>query len=568
MAVSSALVLTRPIIPATVYALTNKYNWTKQDLDPTGGTALNHAASSASGSNLIVSLRDFDGGEPDQDSASLFVSSDYGATWHNVVEAADPGVINEWRSVDISNNGQTMVALSGAGYDLEAGEGQQNIPGKIVISHNAGVSWSDITAGIPIQGGESSIVVSGDGSTIAMSQNGDVYISGDGGSHWTNPTVPIDVWAASVSISDDGDKLLVGHGGSGSEFDSVYISEDGGTSWTDIDLPTADPLFFASTAISADGSKMAVAGVSIGEGEGGENDHVFVSENDGETWTDVTPDDGAWNVWTSIDMSDDGRNLAVFGVVYNEGGENMPTSMYVSGDSGTNWTEEDPGERETGSFYDNIYLGADLDLNSDGSRAIIARTGGVFTGNLIGSAGSTVNLIDPHGGKTITLTTPEGTTITCHAAVKEAGLLAADNAYAYPLGLVDFCFNTESETNEVSLTFVTDLKPNQVKARKYNSINRTYFDIPNATITQTTHQGQPALRLTYAIADNGPLDLDAAVGSIKDPVGLAVVEQLANTGQAQTALLLLATLLTGTAATAGLLISPTRRTTAKIALKK
>ncbi len=51
MVISSALVLTRPILPATVYALDNKYNWTKQDLDLIGGEQYNQVASSASGSN-------------------------------------------------------------------------------------------------------------------------------------------------------------------------------------------------------------------------------------------------------------------------------------------------------------------------------------------------------------------------------------------------------------------------------------------------------------------------------------------------------------------------------------
>ncbi|MCA9348221.1 LPXTG cell wall anchor domain-containing protein, partial [Candidatus Saccharibacteria bacterium] len=103
-----------------------------------------------------------------------------------------------------------------------------------------------------------------------------------------------------------------------------------------------------------------------------------------------------------------------------------------------------------------------------------------------------------------------------------------------PLGLVEFCFDTGSTDNTVSLTFVTDLEPSQVKARKYNSTNNTYFDIQDATITKTTHQGQPALVLSYTITDNGILDLDTTLGSIKDPVGLAITNdlasQLANTG--------------------------------------
>ncbi len=135
--------------------------------------------------------------------------------------------------------------------------------------------------------------------------------------------------------------------------------------------------------------------------------------------------------------------------------------------------------------------------------------------------------------KPVLLETPEGTELTCSSTLKESTNTKPDNVYQYPLGLVEFCFNTESQDNEVSLIFVTDLKPGQVTARKYNSINGTYFDVPNATITETEYNGQPALKLTYTIQDNGQLDLDAEAGSIKDPVGLAVkAEGLAGTGQA------------------------------------
>lgn len=90
-------------------------------------------------------------------------------------------------------------------------------------------------------------------------------------------------------------------------------------------------------------------------------------------------------------------------------------------------------------------------------------------------------------------------------------------------------------SNQVSLLFVTDLKPNEVSARKYNPTTQTYANVPGATITETTYNAQHALLLTYTITDNGPLDTDPAVGSITDPVGLAIpvatsVASLTNTG--------------------------------------
>lgn len=121
------------------------------------------------------------------------------------------------------------------------------------------------------------------------------------------------------------------------------------------------------------------------------------------------------------------------------------------------------------------------------------------------------------------LQTPYTTNITCSNVLAEASASVQDESYDYPLGLTEFCFDTDQENNEVSLTFVTDLKPEDVVARKYNSETNTYFDIQNAVITETTHEGQPALRLTYTITDNGDLDLDPEEGKIKDPVGLGVI---------------------------------------------
>lgn len=136
--------------------------------------------------------------------------------------------------------------------------------------------------------------------------------------------------------------------------------------------------------------------------------------------------------------------------------------------------------------------------------------------------------------KPVTITTPEGTTTNSSSTTSEQSLSSQDPDYQYPLGLVNFSFTTSQTNNPVTLTFVTDLKPNQVKARKYNPNTKTYSDIPNATIVESTYQGKHALVLAYTIVDNGELDLDPSPGQITDPVGLAITnsnyEQLANTG--------------------------------------
>ncbi len=529
MAVSSALILSRPVLPAIAYAVeANKYSWTKQEIGYTGGETLNSAAISASGSHQIVSSVE-SAFSPPNEQHPLYVSTNYGTSWQNVAQTADPAVSNMWSSVDISNDGQVMVAVSRAGFELDGGE---EIPAKVVLSHNAGASWTNITPD-GLQGGENKVVVSGDGSTVAVTGGFNLYISDDEGASWETPVIDADnglndnyleIW--SVSMSDDADKLLVSNMGSGAEFEDFYLSEDGGANWAGIDTLPETNLVYPTIAVSADGNTIAVAGITF---EGGENDYVFTSTTDGAIWTDVTPEDDAFNLWSSIDMSDDGKTFALLGVEY-LGGEHY--SMYSSQDAGAHWTKEQADENtdnEIGSLYTDFILGdISFDLSSDGSRAIVARSGGVYTGVIKSTSAS---LTDAEGGKPITITTPSGTTITCSSALKESAQVAQDGAYDYPLGLVNFCFDTNAQENQVSLTFVTDLKPNEAVARKYNPTTQTYFDIPGAVITETTLEGQHALMVTYTITDNGQLDLDPTSGKIIDPVGLATLSnQLANTG--------------------------------------
>jgi LPXTG-motif cell wall-anchored protein len=139
--------------------------------------------------------------------------------------------------------------------------------------------------------------------------------------------------------------------------------------------------------------------------------------------------------------------------------------------------------------------------------------------------------------KPVNLTTPTGTTINSSSTVPESSLVAQDNNNQYPLGLVNFSFTTNQSSNQVVLNFITDLTPNQVTPRKYNSNTNSYNNLPtnaNPTITETTIDNKHALTLTYTLIDNGELDLDNTLGIVKDPIGLAVsnqtYDQLANTG--------------------------------------
>jgi hypothetical protein len=111
--------------------------------------------------------------------------------------------------------------------------------------------------------------------------------------------------------------------------------------------------------------------------------------------------------------------------------------------------------------------------------------------------------------------------------------------YSYPLGLTSFTFSTpdcvSGATVPVTMSFQTDLKPNEVVARKYNSTTQTYNTIPNAVITETTVDGKHALQLDYNVTDGGPLDEDGlANGVIVDPVGLGTLTSTSTIGAPNT----------------------------------
>lgn len=139
---------------------------------------------------------------------------------------------------------------------------------------------------------------------------------------------------------------------------------------------------------------------------------------------------------------------------------------------------------------------------------------------------NTVGVPLPSGiSNQIVVQTPVGSAMTCSEYIRPSDIEVKDRGYSYPLGIVNYCFQAVGNTNLVSITFQTDMNPNEFVARKYNPNTGKYADIPGAQITRTTLNGKNALKLTYIVVDNGPLDTDPQVGSIEDPVGLATADK-------------------------------------------
>jgi len=134
-------------------------------------------------------------------------------------------------------------------------------------------------------------------------------------------------------------------------------------------------------------------------------------------------------------------------------------------------------------------------------------------------------------GAQLSLTLPAGSNITAHQIISDP---VSDTGHTYPLGLLDFTFDTTNGASvPITFTVQTSLQPSEVTVRKYNATTHTYATVSSATVTGTTLNGQPALSVSYTVTDGGDLDQDGSVnGVIVDPVGLATTTPLAapNTG--------------------------------------
>jgi len=149
-------------------------------------------------------------------------------------------------------------------------------------------------------------------------------------------------------------------------------------------------------------------------------------------------------------------------------------------------------------------------------------------------------------GTYVTVVAPSGTaitTVTTESAPAEAGL-------THLFGLTGFTVTgvTPGDTIPIEIFYPNPDRIDEasVIAKKYFPATTSYQDLDGATVTSLSIDTQPTLRLNYVLTDGGKYDLDGIVdGSITDPVSLAtsVTDTLADTGQNQTHLIAVTTLL-------------------------
>jgi photosystem II stability/assembly factor-like uncharacterized protein len=230
------------------------------------------------------------GGQDYPEMGYIYTSPDGGATWIARISAG----LRNWQVLAISADGMSLVA----GEDVEYDNGTA-AKGYIYTSYDGGENWTERNA----SGNHDwvSIAISSDGKRIAATSSDALSTSSDGGISWTLSSDPVtEDWRA-IASSEDG-MMLAG----GGEDEYIYTSTDGGLSWT---VREASGLrWWSSIAMSSDGKKLvASVGFEANNFES-RSGYVYFSPDGGSTWNALTTLGS--NYWASVAISADGSDIA------------------------------------------------------------------------------------------------------------------------------------------------------------------------------------------------------------------------------------------------------------------
>ncbi|MFA5593633.1 MAG: hypothetical protein WC989_10025 [Micavibrio sp.] len=244
-------------------------------------------ASSSDGKKLVTTVW---GGQ-------IYTSTDRGVTW-------TPRDSNRnWYGVASSADGTKLVAIVSGG--------------QIYTSTNSGASWVARES----NRNWTRISSSADGTRLAAIAGAQIYVSTNSGTSWTAYNHGMGTTVSSISASANGMKMVATTMVLGG---AVYISNNGGTSWA-VSIPKEN-IDYVGSAISADGTKIAVIGAAFDESAG----YIGYSTNGGTTWNYYDPP--GYRSWRSIAMSSDGSTLLAS--TYND-------KLYMSTNAGATWAAKD-----------------------------------------------------------------------------------------------------------------------------------------------------------------------------------------------------------------------------------
>ena len=267
-------------------------------------------ATSSDGTKVAAIDGTYPGTGQGTNGATLWQSSDSGATW-KVNTAAGR---RYWNAIDMSADGTKIITVG--------------VSGNIFLSTNSGTTWTQKTITGRTTTSWADVTMSADGTKIAIVPSSDtnMYISTDSGA--TFKAAGTGGIYGEVSISDDGLTIFAVTRSDRDSGGLPQVSVNGGTTFRSLSsLPFT---YWDGVDVSADGKKMLTSNDQTG---------LLYSSDSGGTWKSIAP----VGVVTGA-VSDDGLKIVAFG----------PSSqVWTSTNAGATWVKTTtPGYRRVDATGD------------------------------------------------------------------------------------------------------------------------------------------------------------------------------------------------------------------------
>jgi hypothetical protein len=227
-----------------------------------------------------------------------------GGAWTQVTDSAVNLSGREWESVNLDPGGGILAAV---------------LNGPIYYSTNNGfVAATAVGSTAPLIRGWRALA----SRTVAASQDGEVWVSSDGGQTWLQRNVIIGgspiygSWYRAAASADGNTIAVAGRYNSG-----LYLSHDRGLTWTQAPSPVGD---YTALAMSADGQ---VIGATITNGTtAATTGSVQLSRDGGATFSPVTMP-GTDTNWRAIAMAEDANLFIVASGTFGSTNGQLYTSL-------------------------------------------------------------------------------------------------------------------------------------------------------------------------------------------------------------------------------------------------
>lgn len=236
----------------------------------------------------------------------VHISHDHGVTWQEVTSELPAGTY--WYDTAVSADGMTMMV--------------SDDDTQIAISNDGGVTWA-IRSGVPT--GIKSVVMSANGTKLALATADFIYTSSDSGYTWVQQAgsgsgaVGVAPQYNGLAMSSDGSRLIAlsyPWSSTGS-----YLSTDSGVTWVRYD---------GSAALKLNGLRMSANGATA-TAISRSDSFMYTTRDGGATWEKPSLD----LLYATNFISSDGATIVAFNST-----SGMSSERYISHDQGLTWSTQ------------------------------------------------------------------------------------------------------------------------------------------------------------------------------------------------------------------------------------